>query len=100
MRSTRSIAELNSFPTIGNEIGAGHELLRIARAGVVTLLMALAPAATAQAARLLAPGGGTVRALVVGINDYPKLPHQSLKGAAPDADDIAAVLEGRASVIL
>jgi hypothetical protein len=65
---------------------------RIARSGIVALLLILGPASS-QAARLLAPGGGTVRALVVGINDYSKLPHQSLKGARPDADDIAAVLK-------
>jgi hypothetical protein len=89
----RSIAESNSFAKINSELGGStvtHS--KILRAGLAALLLAVAPASS-QAARLLAPGGGAVRALVVGINNYPKLPYQSLKGALPDADDLAAVLE-------
>lgn len=44
------------------------------------------------------PGGGTIRALVAGIDHYPNLPAQDqLGGAAADAQDIAAAL-GRVGV--
>ncbi|MFZ2109183.1 MAG: caspase family protein [Roseiarcus sp.] len=48
---------------------------------------------TATAAILQAPGGGTVRALVIGVNSYPRLgPGAQLHGADADALDIAAAL--------
>ena len=54
----------------------------------------LAAPGLAAAADLTAPGGGTVHALVMGINDYPNLGSRaSLRGARPDAEDIAAVLQ-------
>ena len=54
----------------------------------------LAAPGLAAAAGLTAPGGGAVHALVMGINDYPNLgSHASLRGARPDAEDIAAVLQ-------
>jgi hypothetical protein len=54
----------------------------------------LAAPGLAAAAGLTAPGGGTVHALVMGINDYPNLGSRaSLRGARPDAEDIAAVLQ-------
>ena len=43
---------------------------------------------------LRAPGGGTVRVVVIGVNHYPNLGDGAqLRGAAPDAADIAAALE-------
>ncbi len=57
------------------------------------LLAALATGALA-APRLSAPGGGVVRALVVGINNYHNLPPGAqLHGAVEDARDIAGALE-------
>jgi hypothetical protein len=45
-------------------------------------------------ADLRAPGGGTVRVVVIGVNDYSNLGEGAqLRGAAPDAKDIAAALE-------
>jgi hypothetical protein len=66
------------------------------RAVPARLAAALAVAAAhglpAQAAGLRAPGGGEVRALVVGIDQYSNL--RTLKGAAADARDIAQALRG------
>ncbi len=42
--------------------------------------------------RLSAPGGGVVRALIVGINDYYRMPQARLHGAVADAQDIANAL--------
>jgi len=48
---------------------------------------------TATAAILRAPGGGTVHALVIGVNSYPRLGvGAQLHGATADALDIAAAL--------
>jgi hypothetical protein len=48
---------------------------------------------TATAAILRAPGGGTVHALVIGVNSYPRLgPGAQLHGAVADALDLAAAL--------
>jgi len=67
-------------------------------------LMLLATAATAAAATLAlpgavsaedlrAPGGGTIRALVVGVDVYSRLPASvQLQGARADAEDIAEAL--------
>ena len=50
--------------------------------------------AVARADVLRAPGGGTVRVVVIGVNHYPNLGDGAqLRGAAPDALDIAAALE-------
>ncbi len=64
------------------------------------IAMAVAAAAYAQALDrasspvLQLPGGGTVRALVAGIDRYPNLaPEVQLSGAAADAQDIAAALK-------
>jgi hypothetical protein len=65
------------------------------RPGLVTrfalgaaLLLAASP--SAWSARVLrAPGGGAVRALVIGVDKYPNLSEASqLKGAVNDADDL------------
>ena len=50
--------------------------------------------AVARADVLRAPGGGTVRVVVIGVNHYSNLGEGAqLRGAAPDALDIAAALE-------
>ena len=50
--------------------------------------------AGARADILRAPGGGTVRVVVIGVNHYPNLGDGAqLRGATPDAVDIAAALE-------
>ena len=50
--------------------------------------------AVARADVLRAPGGGTVRVVVIGVNHYPNLGDGAqLRGAMPDALDIAAALE-------
>jgi hypothetical protein len=66
----------------------------VARCAVGTALM-LAFVSSAWAARVLhAPGGGAVRALVIGIDKYPNLDKSGqLNGAKADADDIAGALE-------
>jgi hypothetical protein len=54
---------------------------------------AIAQAVVASADTLQAPGGGTVRALVIGVDAYPNLaPAAQLHGARADAEDIAAAL--------
>jgi hypothetical protein len=63
------------------------------------LMIALAAAAIAQldassADILQAPGGGTIRALVIGVDAYPNLAASAqLHGARADAQDIAAALK-------
>jgi hypothetical protein len=63
------------------------------------LMIALAAAAIAQldassADTLQAPGGGTIRALVIGVDAYPNLAASAqLHGARADAQDIAAALK-------
>jgi len=50
--------------------------------------------AVARADVLRAPGGGTIRVVVIGVNHYSNLGEGAqLRGAAPDALDIAAALE-------
>jgi Caspase domain/Domain of unknown function (DUF4384) len=62
------------------------------------LMVALAAAAIAQvgatsAQSLQAPGGGTIRALVMGVDAYPNLAASAqLHGARADAEDIAGAL--------
>jgi hypothetical protein len=61
-------------------------------------MIALAAAAIAQvgatsADNLQAPGGGTIRALVIGVDAYPNLAASAqLHGAQADAEDIAGAL--------
>jgi hypothetical protein len=58
-----------------------------------TAAAAFAEPSAASADLLRAPGGGTVRALVVGVDAYPNLaPAAQLHGARADADDIAGAL--------
>jgi hypothetical protein len=66
----------------------------VARCAVGAAVM-LSLISSAWAARVLhAPGGGAVRALVIGIDKYPNLDKSGqLSGAKADADDIAGALE-------
>lgn len=65
--------------------------LKAALTAALTLALG---ASAALAAKLRAPGGGAVRALVIGLDDYPKLPAASqLRGAKADALDIAQALQ-------
>ena len=57
------------------------------------LFLAVSFGASAEPSTLRAPGGGAVRALVVGINDYYRMPQAAqLRGAVADASDIAQAL--------
>lgn len=49
-------------------------------------LLALTAGHSGASASIYAPGGGTIRALIVGIDDYR--PHRPLKGATADAKDL------------
>jgi hypothetical protein len=59
---------------------------------VLVVLPLLAAAAHARTVQLLAPGGGQVRALVVGINEYSARSIPTLKGAVADARDLETTL--------
>jgi hypothetical protein len=59
----------------------------------VAALLFVSSAHPGAAATLRAPGGGSVRALVIGIDSYPNLPApQQLGGAVADAADLSRVL--------
>ena len=74
-------------------MSVGAAMLRAVPARLAAALaVAAALGLPAQAAGLRAPGGGEVRALVVGIDQYSNL--RTLKGAAADARDIAQALRG------
>lgn len=57
------------------------------------LVQSYSPAVEAKTVKLLAPGGGQVRALIVGINKYSSRSIPSLKGAVADAQDLATTLD-------
>jgi Caspase domain/Domain of unknown function (DUF4384) len=60
---------------------------------IVVALFLVASMQSHAAARLRAPGGGVVRALVIGIDSYPNLPPpQQLGGAVADAADLSRAL--------
>jgi hypothetical protein len=64
----------------------------VARCAIGAALV-LTLGSSASFARVLhAPGGGTVRALVMGIDKYPNLGSSNLNGAVADANDLAAAL--------
>jgi hypothetical protein len=64
----------------------------IAGAAMATAMIAQAGATSADS--LQAPGGGTIRALVIGVDSYPNLaPSSQLQGARADAEDIAGTLK-------
>jgi hypothetical protein len=71
--------------------GAMRFMLR--KALLTGLFLAVSLAASAEPTTLRAPGGGEVRPLVVGINDYYRMPQAAqLHGAVADANDIAQAL--------
>ena len=67
-------------------------MLFVTAAGAAVAGM-LAQLRAVSADDLRAPGGGTIRALVVGIDAYSRLPGSNqLEGARADAEDIAGAL--------
>ena len=70
-----------------------REFVSVGRSVVAAAIVLWLGLAAAGAEILRAPGGGTVRALVIGVNEYPRLgPEAQLHGATADARDIAAAL--------
>ena len=69
-----------------------HKLtLLVTAVGVAAATLAGLGAVSADDLR--APGGGTIRALVIGVDDYWRLPSSlRLEGARADAEDIAGAL--------
>jgi len=69
-------------------------MIRVTRCFMLAAIacVALLDAANARTVQLLAPGGGQVRALVVGIDDYSARQIPTLKGAKADALDLARTL--------
>jgi hypothetical protein len=62
---------------------------------VIAAALVLTAGSSASFARVLhAPGGGTVRALIMGVDKYPNLGSSNLNGAVADARDLTAALEG------
>lgn len=62
-------------------------------AAIATVAFLFGGLTTARAEDLRAPSGGTVRALIIGVNNYPRLGESAqLHGATADARDIAAAL--------
>ncbi len=60
---------------------------------VIGAVLLIWSASAWSAPALHAPAGGTVRAVVIGIDKYPKLPPEAqLRGSAADARDISAAL--------
>ena len=70
-----------------------HKLTRLVTAVGVAAATTLAGLGAVSADDLRAPGGGTIRALVVGVDVYWRLPASvQLQGARADAEDIAEAL--------
>jgi Caspase domain/Domain of unknown function (DUF4384) len=73
--------------------GIVGKLARLMIAAAALAAAAIAQVAVASADTLQAPGGGTVRALVIGVDSYPNLAASAqLHGARADAEDIAGAL--------
>jgi Caspase domain len=69
-------------------------LARLVIAGAAMAIAALTQVGATSADVLQAPGGGTIRALVIGVDSYPNLaPSAQLHGAQADAEDIAGALK-------
>jgi hypothetical protein len=67
---------------------------RLARVMIAMAISALAQVGATSADSLQAPGGGTIRALVIGVDSYPNLADSAqLHGAQADAEDIAGALK-------
>ena len=70
-----------------------HKLTLLVTAVGVAAATTLAGLGAVSADDLRAPGGGTIRALVIGVDDYWRLPSSlRLEGARADAEDIAGAL--------
>jgi hypothetical protein len=70
-----------------------RKLMLFLTAAAAAAVGALAEPGAASADDLRAPGGGTIRALVVGVDVYWRLPASvQLQGARADAEDIAEAL--------
>jgi uncharacterized low-complexity protein len=66
---------------------------KLARFVIAPAAAAIAQPDASSADILQAPGGGTIRALVIGVDAYPNLAASAqLHGARADAEDIAAAL--------
>lgn len=65
-------------------------LITATAAGLAVQLLSVA--AEAKTVKLLAPGGGQVRALIVGLNEYKARSIPTLKGAVADARDLERTL--------
>ena len=66
------------------------KLARFMIAGAAMATAAIAQVGATYADSLQAPGGGTIRALVIGVDAYPNLAAAAqLHGARADAEDIA-----------
>jgi hypothetical protein len=69
------------------------KLARFMIAGAAMAIAAIAQVDATSADVLQAPGGGTIRALVIGVDSYPNLASSAqLHGAQADAEDIAGAL--------
>jgi Caspase domain len=69
-------------------------LVRVVIAGAAMAIAAIAQVGATSADSLQAPGGGTIRALVIGVDSYPNLAASAqLHGAQADAEDIAGALK-------
>ena len=69
------------------------KLARFMIAGAAMAIAAIAQVGATSADSLQAPGGGTIRALVIGVDAYPNLAASAqLHGAQADAEDIAGAL--------
>ena len=69
------------------------KLARLMIAGAAMAIAAIAQVGATSADSLQAPGGGTIRALVIGVDAYPNLAAAAqLHGAQADAEDIAGAL--------
>ena len=85
-RRTASDPAGRSIPKTQSSVRVGPLAL-----GLALALLVRGPAAAADAPRLQSAVGGTVRALVVGIDDYARVTPK-LQGSVGDARDIAAAL--------
>src|SRR3984957_11201912 len=69
------------------------KLARLMIAGAAMAIAAIAQIGATSAEGLQAPGGGTIRALVIGVDAYPNLAASAqLHGAQADAEDSAGAL--------
>ncbi len=90
-RPSRGMGAPGLIGLMGPRVKAGAG--KLARFIVTLAAATIAQVAAAYADTLQAPGGGTIRALVIGVDAYPNLaPSAQLHGARADAEDIARAL--------